>query len=92
MCGVSILTGVAWAGCVVFWVARALGVAVGMDDDVSVNCAKRVVGVRDNTKAEESCWSAGGRTGCLAGRVAAETVRLVSLTRYDWLVDWLAGC
>ena len=76
----------------VFWVAEVLGVDVGMDDGVSANCAERVVVVRANTKAEEVCWSAGQRTGCLAGRVAAETICVVSVTRDDWLVDWLAGC
>ena len=76
----------------VFWVTEALGVAVGMDNDVSANCADRVVLVRANTKAEEVCWSAGGRTGCLARRVVAETVRVVPVTRDGWLVDWLADC
>ena len=49
---------VGWAGCMVVWVSDALGLAVRMVDDVSANCAERVVVVRANTKAEEVCWSA----------------------------------
>ena len=61
--------------------------AVKIIDDVSSNCTKWVVVVRANTKARERCWSAGERTGCLAGRVAAETVYVVPVTRYGWPVD-----
>ena len=76
----------------IFWVTEVLGGAAGMDDNVLANCAEWVVIVNANTKAEEVCWGAGKRSGCLAGRVAAETIYVVPVTLYGCLVDWLVEC